>query len=142
MSSYRKPSNPSVSLSRRKQRKALYTCTGEARLKRISSPLSKELRKTYEIRRTIIHKDDVVTVTVGKFKGKSGKVAGINMDKMRITVEDCTAVKSTGGTVLVPIDPSNVVITELALSDDRKTYLENLAKKNAATREMIKTIRA
>ena len=114
MSVYKKPKNPSVSLLRRKQRKMRFTATGTTREKMMSSQLSKDLRQQYGIRRTILNKDDVVEICIGKFKGKKGKVVDILLDSLKVHVEDCTVVRSTGGTAFVPIDPSNLRMIELA----------------------------
>lgn len=139
MSVYKKPKNPSVSLLRRKQRKMRFTATGAVREKMISSQLSKDLRQQYGIRRTILSKDDVVEICVGKFKGKKGKVVDILFDSLKVHVEDCTVVRSTGGTAFVPIDPSNLRIIELALNEERKVYLENTLHHNQKIKERYAT---
>lgn len=135
MSVYKKPKNPSVSLLRRKQRKMRFTATGTTREKMMSSQLSKDLRQQYGIRRTILNKDDVVEICIGKFKGKKGKVVDILLDSLKVHVEDCTVVRSTGGTAFVPIDPSNLRIIELALNEQRRVYLENTLHHNQKIKE-------
>merc|ERR1712136_111010 len=128
----------SVSETRGKQRKRHFNSTGAERMKKISSGFSKELRQQYGIRRTVLEEGDMVTVKVGKFKGKSGKITGINIEKMKINVDGCIVNKNTGGTALVNIDPSNVMITELAMNDARKQYLEDLKKVTEAYKNSMK----
>ncbi|ORD94227.1 hypothetical protein ECANGB1_1004 [Enterospora canceri] len=54
---------------------------------------------------------------------------------MKACVEDCTVNRSTGGTALVPIDPSNLRITELKMSEERQAFLgEILRRKNEVKR--------
>ena len=108
-----------VSTLRRKQRKMLYTSTGDARIKHVSSQFSKDLRKEHGIKRAVLAVNDVVEITVGKFKGKTGKVVEINYEKMKAYVEDCTVNRSTGGTAQVPFDASNFRIIELAMDEKR-----------------------
>ncbi|OQS54202.1 rpl24p [Ecytonucleospora hepatopenaei] len=127
---------PKVSQLRRKQRKRLFTCTGEERKKKVSSQLSQELRKVYGLRRTKLAENDIVEICVGKFKGKSGKVIEINYEKLKVCVEDCTVNRSTGGTANVPIDPSNLKITELSMNDERKAEMKAQLERNQKFKAM------
>ena len=55
--------NPFVSSSRRKQRKRHFNAPSHIRRKKMSSPLSKELRQKYNVRNMPIRKDDEVQVS-------------------------------------------------------------------------------
>lgn len=106
----------------------------------MSSRLSKDLRGVYGFHSFPIHSQDVVTVKVGKFKNKIGKVESVNRETLKVTVEGCTMPKSSGGTVFYPIDPSNLVIKELFLDEHRSAALAkrkeiyDRAKANAAAK--------
>lgn len=118
--SHPKNTSPKVSLTRRKQRKMLYTSTGDARKKMVSSGFSKDLRKKYGCRRTMLFVGDTVEVMKGEFHKSAGKVVEINYEKMKAYVDSCTRTKCTGGTAQVAIHPSNLRITEVAVVEGRR----------------------
>lgn len=115
------------SVSRRKQRKAIFTADTNEKRVMMSSRLSKELRSRWGFKSFPIHSQDVVLVKVGKFKGKEGKVDSVSRATRKVTVEGCTMNRSSGGVVSYPIDPSNLVIKQLFIDDCREAALE---KKN------------
>lgn len=110
--------------SRRKQRKAMFTATGEEKRIMMSSRLSKELRATYGFKSFPVHSQDVVIVKVGKYKSREGKIESVNRSTGKVTVEGCTMTKSSGGTAFYPLDPSNLEIKELFLDDGRVASLD------------------
>lgn len=113
----------------RKQRKYVYNAPNHIRHKMMSAPLTKELRKTHGIRNVVVRTGDTVEVTTGQFSGQSGKVAKVNLAKLRVYVGGVTQNKRDGTSVMYPIHPSNVIITKLDLSDDlRKAKIESRAK--------------
>ncbi|KAJ1839369.1 60S ribosomal protein L26A, partial [Coemansia sp. RSA 486] len=59
----------------RKSRKAHFTAPSHIRRRLMSSSLSKDLRKKYEVRAIPVRKGDEVIVTRGQYKGREGKVA-------------------------------------------------------------------
>jgi large subunit ribosomal protein L24 len=85
-----------------------------ARGKFLHSHLSRELREKMKKRSMRIRKGDKVKIVRGNFKGKEGKVARVDLKKCKIFIEGITRKKARGQEILVPIDPSNVIITELA----------------------------
>lgn len=92
--------------------------------------LSKELMKRYGKRSIGVRKGDKVTVTKGKFKGKSGTVERVNRKKGRIMIDKVKVKKADGSERFVPVAIPNIVITELELSDQhRKSALERKGKK-------------
>lgn len=98
----------------------------------MSAPLSKDLKSKHGVRNMPVRSGDTVTITTGQFRGHSGKVAKVSLAKAKIKVEGATQSKRDGTTVMYPIDPSNVVITKLDLSDElRKFKLEERAKQVA-----------
>lgn len=116
---------PRVSQSRRKMRKALFTANRSQIRKMMSSRLSKELRSIYGFKSFPVHSGDLVTITTGKFKNREGKVLSVSRKTRKVTVEGCTNAKSSGGSVLYPMDPSNLIIKNLALDEFRTKSLES-----------------
>ncbi|KAL0486596.1 ribosomal protein L26 [Acrasis kona] len=123
--------NPVISSSRRKARKAHFTAPSSERRIIMSSTLSAELRKKYNVRAVPIRRGDEVEVLVGRKKTEKGKVKKVYRKKFQIFVEGIQTKKVNGQEVDVALHPSNVKITALHLDKDRKALL---ARKAAARR--------
>ena len=121
-----------VTSSRRKNRKAVFTAHSEARRKIMSANLSKELRNRHGVRSMPIRKDDEVMVVRGTFKTREGKVVQVFRKKYMVFVERVTRDKVNGGQAPVGIPASNLVITKLKMDKDRKAKLEAKSKGKAA----------
>jgi len=84
-----------------------------------------------------VRKGDKVKVLRGRHTGHEGKVTKINLKKLKIEVEGCVYPKADGTSIPRPIDPSNVIITQLDMSDKKRkemverayTIKESLVKK-------------
>lgn len=101
--------NKFVSSSRRKNRRRHFAAPSHIRRKIMSAPLSKELRKKYNVRSIPVRKDDEVMVTRGHFKGQqSGKVIQCYRRKFAIHIERIQREKANGATAPVGIHPSKV----------------------------------
>merc|ERR550532_1941345 len=90
----------------------------------MSSPLSKELKAKYDVKRVPIRRDDEVMIMKGQYHDREGKVTCCYRKKFRIHIERITRDKANGQTVPVGIHPSKVMITKLKLDKDRKALLE------------------
>ena len=108
----------------RKQRKALYTAPLHIRRKLMSANLSKDLRADIGKRSLPIRVGDKVQVVRGDFKGHEGKVESIDAKRYKVTVEGVTLSKPDGNAVLLPIHPSNLMIIEADLKDERRLNME------------------
>ena len=104
----------------RKQRKKLYNLPLHKRRKQMSARLSDELRKTIKKRNVPIVKGDKVKIMRGEYYGKEGKVTMIDYKYYKIGVEGVVVKKPTGKEKSIPIHPSNVMITELKLTDEKR----------------------
>ena len=113
-----------MSIQPRKQRKALYTAPLHIRRKIMSANLSKDLRADIGKRSLPIRVGDKVQVVRGDFKGHEGKVESIDAKRYKVTVEGVTLSKPDGNAVLLPIHPSNLMIIEAALKDERRLNME------------------
>merc|ERR1712124_233470 len=119
-----------VSISRRKSRKAYFTAPSHIRRKLMSAPLSKDLRTKYNVRSVPIRRDDEVMIVRGHYHDREGKVTQVYRKKWRIHVERVTRDKANGQSVNVGIHPSKVVITKIKLDKDRRALLERKNRKN------------
>lgn len=114
----------------KKQRKYRANAPLHIRGNMVSANLSKTLRERYGKRSIGLRKNDVVKILTGNFKGQSGKVLDVDRKNYKITIEDINRTQSSGREVNVPIDPSNVQITELN-KEDRKRIKKLKSKKQS-----------
>merc|ERR1711970_986100 len=125
--------NTGKSSASRKVRKRYFNATQNEKRVQMSSGLSKELRQKYGVRSMPIHKEDEVQVMIGHYKSQShGKVIKVYRKKKVIHIERLQREKANGQTVYVGIDPSNVSIVKLKLTEKRKKILERRAAGRAA----------
>ena len=98
----------------RKQRKYLANAPLHLRKNFVSINLSKDLRTKISKRNISAKKGDKVIIKIGKFKGKTGKILGVDLKKSKIVVENIQTKKQDGSKVNVKLQPSNLQIIELA----------------------------
>jgi ribosomal protein uL24 len=103
--------------SPRRQRRALYNADTFERRKRMSVPLSRQLRTRFKTRSTPLRKGDTVRVRSGSFKGREERVAKVDRRSYSVTLDNVTL--KTAGEKLkpLPLRPSHLVITRLNLAD-------------------------
>jgi large subunit ribosomal protein L24 len=104
----------------RKQRKALYNAPAHARGKYLSASLSKDLRQEVGKRSLPLRSGDKVRVVRGDFKGHEGEVLTVDYGSYKVTVEEVTLSKPDGTSTFLPVDPSNLVIIDADLKDNRR----------------------
>jgi len=107
----------------RKQRKALYNAPLHSRRKIMSVTLSKDLKEDFNRRSLPIKTGDTVKIVRGEFKGHEGKVESIDVRNYKVTIEGATINKPDGNAVLFPIHPSNLMIVNADLKDDRRSRI-------------------
>ncbi|HEW64176.1 50S ribosomal protein L24 [Fervidicoccus fontis] len=113
------------SIKPKKQRKILFNAPLHIREKLVTSPLSKELRNKYGIKRLPVRSGDTVKIMRGNNAGLEGKVVKVNRKTGRVHIEKVTRDKADGTPVFIPIHASKVMITKLYLSDkERKQIIE------------------
>lgn len=100
----------------------------------MKSSLSKDLRQRTEMRTLSPRKGDSVKVMRGTYKGKTGKIAKVQLKKMKIYIEGIERKKRDGTKTMSPIHASNLMIID-AISDKRRikktqTKNESLVKTN------------
>ncbi len=93
--------------------------------------LSKDLRKKLKRKKRsiLLRKDDRVKILKGPGKGKEGKVTRVDVKKRRIFVEGVTVRNSRAKEVLLPLQPSNLIIVALEPTKERKELFSEEAFK-------------
>jgi large subunit ribosomal protein L24 len=101
----------------RKQRKYRHNAPLHVKQKMIHAHLSKELRKRHNKRNMSLRKGDSIKVLRGQFKNKIGKIDEVSLKKTKVYVGGVEFVKRDGTKSRYPLNPSNVMITELNMDD-------------------------
>jgi large subunit ribosomal protein L24 len=112
-----------------KQRKARANAPLHKKRRMVSAHLDSALMKEYNVRSVAVRKGDTVRVVRGDkdFKVSEAKVASIDLKHMKLIIENITVPKADGTQKPKPVDPSNVLLTKLELSDPwRKEKLDSL----------------
>ncbi len=112
----------------RKQRKSLYSVSLHKRQKMLSVNLAKQLRKKIKKKNMPIRKGDKVEVVRGEYKGVKSIVNRVDLNKLRVTLEDVKRNKTEGTETRVSIHPSNLRITELDMSDSKRQKIVKRVK--------------
>jgi len=121
------------STKKSKQRKYRIKAPIHLKQKFVHAQLSKELRTKHNKRSIGLKKGDKVKVMAGDYKGKEGKVDSVNLKKTFIHINGMEKTKKDGSKVFYPINPSNVMITELNLDDKKRQKI--LDRKNVSKKE-------
>lgn len=101
----------------RKQRNARANAPLHLKSKMMGAHLDKELRKTAKKRTAPIRKGDEVKIVRGRARNLKGTVEKVDRKECKIYVKGVVKKKTDGSERMVPIDPSNVIITKLGLDD-------------------------
>ncbi len=110
----------------RKQRKYRFNAPLHVKQKLMHVHLTPVLRTKYGTRQIQVRKNDKVRVLRGQFKKKEGKVERINLKRQSLYVTGMEIIKKDGSKILVPLNPSNVMVIDLDLGDKkRKQKLES-----------------
>lgn len=111
--------------SPKKQRKWLYKDSKlHDKHRLLKATLSSDLRKKYGKRNVRLKKGDKAKILRGIFSGHEGKITEVNMKNLLIKVEGATIKKTDGSEIQQPVKPSNVMITDLKMDNNRKRILE------------------
>ena len=113
----------------RKQRKWRANAPLHKKKRMVSVHLDSALMTEYNVRSLPVRKGDTVRMLRGAqdFKKSEAKVASVDLKSCKIIIESITIPKADGTQKPKPVDPSDVVLTKLDLSDPwRKEKLESL----------------
>ncbi len=117
-----------------KQRKARANAPLHKKRRMVAAHLSSSLMSEYNVRSLTVKRGDTVKVVRGPegVKGVESKVASVDLNECKIIIENITIAKADGTQKQRAIDPSNVLITKLDLSDPwRKRKLDSLKEARA-----------
>ncbi|MBU1159077.1 MAG: 50S ribosomal protein L24 [Candidatus Thermoplasmatota archaeon] len=117
-----------------KQRKARANAPLHKKRRMVAAHLSSTLMSEYNVRSLTVKRGDTVKVVRGPegVKGVESKVASVDLNECKIIIENITIAKADGTQKPRAIDPSNVLITKLDLSDPwRKRKLDSLKEARA-----------
>jgi ribosomal protein uL24 len=103
--------------SPRRQRKALYTADSFERRRRMTVPLSRDLRGRFRARSLPVRKGDTVRVLSGSFVGREERVASVQRRTYSVILDNVTLKTGEDKLKPLPIRTSHLVITRLNLSD-------------------------
>ncbi len=112
----------------RKQRKYIANAPLHLRREMMSATLSKTLREQYGKRSVLVRTGDKVKIMRGNFKGREGEVQSVSYKDYKINISGASYSKNEGATSYYPVDPSNVMITDLDLSDPKRKKRLNVSK--------------
>ena len=104
----------------KKQRKYRTNAPLHIKGKFLHAHLSSQLSKKHGKRTIRVRKGDRVKVMKGQFKEKTGKVEIVDMKKAKVTIAGIEIQKKDGTKTKYPISSSNIMITELSLSDKKR----------------------
>lgn len=123
------------SVQPRKQRKYRHRAPLHVKQKLLHAHLSPSLRGVYCRRSLQVRKGDKVRVLRGQFRKKEGKVERVSLKNERVFVHGVELLKRDGTKVLYPLAPSNLLITDLDLSDKKRKGKLEESKKRGKGRE-------
>jgi large subunit ribosomal protein L24 len=103
-----------------KQRKQTAQAPLHERHDQVRATLSEELREKYGQRSVRVNEGDTVEVLRGDHAGEEEDVLRVDLKDAVVHVEDVTIEAADGEEVPRPLDASNLRVTSLDLSDDRR----------------------
>lgn len=101
----------------RRQRRALFTATSFERRRRMSVPLSRELRTRYGRRSLPVRKGDTVRILSGSYVGREERVAKIDRRSYSVTLDNVTGKTADQKMKPLPVRTSHLLLTRLNLAD-------------------------
>jgi len=104
----------------RKQRNRTERAPLHERHEQVKAPLSDDLREEFGQRSVRVNAGDTVEVMRGDFAGEEGEVMDVDLKSATLHVEDIVLEKADGEDVVRPLDASNVRVSFLDRSDDRR----------------------
>ena len=104
----------------RKQRTRTERAPLHRRHEQVKATLADDLREEYDQRSVRVNAGDTVEVLRGDFAGEDGEVLNVDLKKTVVHAEGVTQEKADGEEVPYPLDASNLRVTDLDLSDDRR----------------------
>ncbi len=76
-----------------------------------------------------LRKGDEVKVMRGSHAGKTGKVSEVDLKRMKVFLENLKAKQMSGKERPLPLEPSNLLITNPVMEDKRRLKMKMEVKK-------------
>jgi large subunit ribosomal protein L24 len=108
------------SIQPRKQRKYRHNAPENVKRNFLTVNLAKELREKHGKRNIKVRKGDRVKVLRGTYKTKTGIVDKVELSNLKVYVVGIEISKKDGSKAKVPLNPTNLQITELKLDDKKR----------------------
>ena len=121
--------------SPRRQRKALYTASTFERRRRMTVPLSRDLRRRFHARSLPVRKGDTVRVLSGSFIGREERVAKVERRSYSVILDNVTVKSGEDKLKPLPIRTSHLVLTRLNLSDAWRRRVLKVADEDVTPEE-------
>jgi len=121
----------SSSKSPRKQRRRIYKSPLHSHKNMLKCRLDEFLREEYAMRSLVPKKGDLVRIMRGQFRETEGKIVRVDYRDVRVYIDSATTTKADGKEAQIPIHPSNLMLVELELDDDRREIIEQKTLKMA-----------
>jgi len=86
----------------------------------VRATLSDDLREEYGRRNVRVNAGDTVEVMRGDHAGEEGEVLDVDLRDATVSVEEVTVERADGEEAPRRLEPSNVRVTDLDLSDERR----------------------
>ncbi|MBS3119635.1 50S ribosomal protein L24 [Candidatus Woesearchaeota archaeon] len=109
-----------ASTKARKQRLYRYNAPLHVKQKFMSAHLNKELRTRHKTRSKQVRKGDMVKVMRGQFRGRTGKIERVDLRLGRVFIQGVEVQKRDGSKAFYPLQPSNLIVTEVYTEDKRR----------------------
>jgi large subunit ribosomal protein L24 len=103
-----------------KQRKRSREAPLHEKHKQVRATLSTDLREEFDTRSVRVNEGDTVEVMRGDHAGEDGEVVDVDLKDATVQVEDVTIETVDGEEVPRPLDASNLRVTDLDLSDEKR----------------------
>jgi large subunit ribosomal protein L24 len=104
----------------KKQRRFHYRKALDRKQHSLAGHLAKPLREKLGMRSVSLRKGDSVKVMRGKKRGSSGKLTGVDYGKGVVFIESVVRKKANGEEIPLPVQASNLLVTELNADDARR----------------------
>jgi|SRR5580658_542945 ribosomal protein uL24 len=128
--------------SPRRQRKALYVADSFHRRRRMTVPLSRDLRGRFHQRSVPIRKGDTVRVLSGSFVGREERVAKVDRRSYSVILDNVTVKTGEEKLKPLPIRTAHLVITRLNLSDAWRRRVLKVSDEEITPEERGETVDA
>jgi large subunit ribosomal protein L24 len=112
----------------RRQRKAVFTADLFERHRKMSVPLSRELRTRYGRRQIPLRKGDTVRILSGSYVGREERVARVSLRDYSVTLDNVTGKTAEAKLKPLQVRTSHLVLTRLNLSDPWRRRILKVAE--------------